>query len=174
MLSHDQVQAHSCPLLTATVSPHRLDEQQQPAKTSGSVRREHTSPSTAHREQWSCLSPAGKQSQLRPGTVHSFVATQIPGKDTHNHPKLSKAATHASGHRNKHTHPKVVQLLLSQQGHSQKPSTSAHRACFSWITHVFFFPTSSKNTQVAGKGLCTTVKTVDSKILQENCFLSLI
>lgn len=93
MLSHDQVQAHSCPLLTATVSPHRLDEQQQPAKTSGSVRREHTSPSTAHREQWSCLSPAGKQSQLRPGTVHSFVATQIPGKNTHNHPKLSKAAT---------------------------------------------------------------------------------
>lgn len=43
MLSHDQVQAHSCPLLTATISPHSLDEQQQPAKTSGSVRRGYTS-----------------------------------------------------------------------------------------------------------------------------------
>lgn len=62
MLSRDQVQARSCPILTATVSPHSLDEQKQPTKTSGCVRREYASPSTAHQEQWSCLSPAGKQS----------------------------------------------------------------------------------------------------------------
>lgn len=167
MLSHDQVQAHSCPLLTATVSPHRLDEQQQPAKTSGSVRREHTSPSTAHREQWSCLSPAGKQSQLRPGTVHSFVATQIPGKNTHNHPKLSKAATNIHIQKQSSSCSVSRGTARSRVPQPTGPVSLGLHMCFS-------FPTSSKNTQVAGQGLCTTVKTVDSKILQENCFLSLI